>query len=191
MFLIFLGCAAVLAATYFAPLAEGNGTLTDMAPLRHDSPLGIQDVSPENQSGPFDVSYDSYFKQASDTYGVAFALLKAHAIAESSLNPQASRTEPSGKISYGLLQILWWTGSDRFKKYGYSADAIGDGSILFDPYVNCTIAAQLIADNYKACKGSLRDTINMYNTGVKESKRQAPGGYVDKVLGYYNKILGV
>ena len=55
--------------------------------------------------------------------------------------------------------------------------------------INTEIAAQIILDNWKRMK-NLRDIINAYNTGVKESVRIAPHGYVDRVLGYYSEILG-
>lgn len=151
---------------------------------------GLTDIAPPDQGGGYDQSYDYSFIQARDKWGIPFALLKAHAIAESSLDHTAYRQEPNGRASYGLMQILWWAGSDRFKKYGASADYIGDGSVLYDPDRNVDIAAQLIKDNFAACNGNLRDTINMYNTGVKESVRAAPSGYVDKVLKYYGKIIG-
>lgn len=161
--------------------ARGDSTINEM---------GLADIAPPDQGGGYDQSYDYSFIQARDKWGIPFALLKAHAIAESSLDHTAYRQEPNGRASYGLMQILWWSGSDRFKKYGASADYIGDASILYDPDKNVDIAAQLIKDNFSACKGNLRDTINMYNTGVKESVRAAPGGYVDKVLKYYGKIIG-
>ena len=171
----------------------GVGSTNYMEPAATDDTIttnGLPDISPPSQGGGFDQSYDYSFVQARDKWGIPFALLKAHAIAESSLNSAAYRLEPSGKASYGLMQVLWWSGSDRFKKYGASADDIGDGSILYQPDKNVDIAAQLIKDNLAACSGNLRDTINMYNTGVKESVRQAPANYVDKVLNYYGKITG-
>lgn len=186
---IFLG-AIVLG---FFLVYKGYSGMTN-ANAASDNPIinneGLPDIAPPSQGGGYDQSYDYSFMQARDKWGIPFALLKAHAIAESSLDSSAFRLEPSGKASYGLMQVLWWSGSDRFKKYGASADYIGDGSILYDPDRNVDIAAQLIKDNLAACKGNLRDTINMYNTGVKESTRAAPANYVNKVLNYYSKIIG-
>lgn len=156
----------------------------------------LKDISPNDQGGNFKRDFDHSFTRASNLTGVPFALLKAHAIAESSINPKAFVDESSGRgdrkgwASRGLMQILWWPGSERFKKYGFPDSQMGsDGSLMFDPDVNTEIAAKLIKDNLKACDGDLRDAVNMYNTGKKESEFQAPGGYVDKVIGYYSKLI--
>lgn len=157
----------------------------------------LRDVSPDEQKGGFKKDFDQAFLRASKARGVPFALLKAHAIAESSLNPKAFRDESSGRsdrkgwASRGLMQVLWWPGSERWKKYGHPDSELGsDGSLMFDPDINTDIAAALIKDNLKACGDNLRDAVNMYNTGKTEAQFKAPNGYVDKVLGYYNKILG-
>ena len=158
---------------------------------------GLKDCKPEEQGGNYKRDFDSSYERAANKTGVPFALLKAHAIRESSQKPQAfvnesaGRADRAGWASRGLMQILWWPGSDRFAKYGYPDSSLGDGSIMFQPDINCEIAAKLIADNLKACDGNLRDTINMYNTGVKESKRVAPFNYVDDVLEYYEEIANL
>ena len=167
----------------------------------------IKDIEASMQKGGYKTEFDVYFEAASDEFGVPFALLKAHALMESSLKEKAFRDEnPSkredrtGWASRGLMQLLWANDLnnpkaknklyDRFKKYGYGGVQLGNGDILFDPNINIRIAAQLIADNLKACGGNLRDAINMYNAGVKESVRKAPENYVDRVLTFYKKILG-
>lgn len=152
------------------------------------------DVAPEDQQGSWSAQFDDAFLSASQKNGVPFALLKAHAIRESGLNPNAIRQEPGNSnrppsASYGLMQILWWQNSNRFAKYGYNDDQIGDGSLLYDPNVNTDIAAQLIRDNLNQF-GNLRDAINAYNTGVAEVKREAPGNYVNMVINYYSGIVG-
>lgn len=157
----------------------------------------LKDVLPQNQGGNFKTDYDLIFETVSNETGVPFALLKAHAIAESSLDASAYRDESSGRkdrqgwASRGLMQILWWPGSERWARYGYPDSALGvDGVRQFEPYVNVKIAALLIKDNLKTCSGNIRDAVNMYNTGKKESVFKAPFNYVDKVIGYYKKILG-
>lgn len=158
--------------------------------------MGLKDVLPENQGGNFKRTYDQSFKRASEKTGVPFALLKAHAIAESSLNPNAYRDESGGRsdrvgwASRGLMQILWWPKSERWKKYGYPDSSLGaDGGVMFEPDVNTYIAGRLIADNLKATDNNLRDAINMYNTGKTEAQFKAPHNYVDKVMGYYNTLV--
>lgn len=158
----------------------------------------IDDVDPNEQGGSYKRDYDIFMEAAADEFKVPFALIKAHAIAESSLNPNAFLDENPKKLpqrqgwaSRGLMQILWWPGSDRFKKYGYADKDLGlDGIRMFEPNVNVRIAAQLIRDNLQSSKGDVRDAINMYNTGKKESVYPAPNGYTDKVYKYYKTILG-
>lgn len=189
--------------------SKAADVLPELTPMKLDKTRlwGLKDVEPSLQKGGYKTDYDIYFEAAADEFDVPFALLKAHAIQESSLKEKAFRNEnPSnradreGWASRGLLQLLWAPDKnnslaknklyDRFKKYGYSGDQIGSGDLLFKPDVNTRISAQLIRDNLKSCGGSLRDSINMYNAGVKESVRQAPDNYVGRVLNYYNKILG-
>jgi len=157
----------------------------------------MRDVDPNLQGGNYSKTYDIYFESYAEKYGVPFVLMKAIAIQESALNPAAFRDESDtgpnrqGWGSRGLLQLLWWPGSNRFAKYGYPDSKLGvDAIMLFDPNVNIEIGAQLIRDNIHACKGNVRDTINMHNTGVKEEKRQAPLDYVNKIMKHYNKMLG-
>lgn len=158
---------------------------------------GLEDIDPELQGGNYKRDFDTAFEIASHKSGVPFALLKAHALIESSLNPNAYRNEnPTnradriGWASRGLMQLLWWPNSERFKKYGWSDEAIDYGDGLFDPETNADIAAQLIRENLKTCDGNLRDAINMYNTGKKEAQYSAPFEYVNRVLKFYNTLLG-
>lgn len=159
---------------------------------------GLKDIVPEKQKGGYNTDYDLHFLAAADEFRLPFALLKAQALAESSLKASAFLDENPKKLperqgwaSRGLMQILWWPGSQRWKKYGYPDEDLGiDGIRMFEPNVNVRIAAQLIRDNLHASKGNIRDTINMYNTGKKEAVFKAPNGYVDKVYNYYMKILG-
>lgn len=158
---------------------------------------GLRDVlDPSEQGGSFKRDFDSVFWNVAQDMQVPFCLLKAHAIAESSLDPQAyvdesnQRADRKGWASRGLMQVLWWPGSNRFDKYGFPDSEMMNGDLLFDPDVNVTIAAHIISDNLRSSQGNIRDAINMYNTGKKEAQYQAPGGYVDKVLGFYNQLLG-
>lgn len=161
--------------------------------------FNIRDVNPENQGGNFNKTYDTIYESAADEFGVPFALIKAHAEVESSQNPAAflnenpqNKPERQGWASRGLMQILWWPNSNRFAKYGYPDEKLGvDGVLMFDPNVNVRISAQIMRDNLRASNGNLRDTINMYNTGKKESAMPAPNNYVDKVLKVYNRLIGI
>lgn len=173
--------------------SEGEATFVTKGIL-----YGLKDIDPKDQGGGYKTEYDIYFESARDEFGIPFALLKAQALTESSLNKNAfldenptNRADRQGWASRGLMQILWWPGSERWAKYGYPDKDLGvDGVRMFEPSINVRIAVQLIRDNLNSAKGNLRDTINMYNTGKTEAKFPAPNGYVDKVLKYYYKILG-
>lgn len=175
---------------FFAFSRLGKGTTMDRL-------FDLEDIEPENQGGNFKKDYDLIFFHVAEIYKVPFALMKAHAIQESSLNPRAYANEnPSGRqdrigwASRGFMQVLWWPGSNRFAKYGFPDAVLKNGDALYDVETNLKIGAAIIKDNLIACDGNLRDAINMYNTGVKESKRVAPHNYVDRVMKNYNIILG-
>jgi len=173
-------------------IGEAASTPTENAPslnILYKTLSDLPDVDPANQGGDYDNQYDEYFVSAKNRTGVPFALLKAHAIRESSLQPNVYHADTALKGSYGLMQIEWWPQSNRFNKYGYSDDEIGDGSLLYEPTINCFIGASIIRDNMAWLK-NLRDAINAYNTGTTEAKHPAPVHYVDDVVKYYNEILG-
>lgn len=153
---------------------------------------GYPDIDPSKQGGFFySKKYDDAFVSASGNTSVPFALLKAHAIRESSLNETAYHfdNETSG-ASFGLMQLEFKNGKNTWVKYGYSDGDLGsDGAMLYDVGINTYLGAKLIHDNLVSC-GNLRDAINMYNTGVRESVRVAPKNYVDDVIKYYSKIVG-
>lgn len=185
---------AVLAVVGLIITVYARGSTTTPAaspddPATTDNVMGLPDTLPENQSGTYSTKYDSSFFKASQKWGIPFALLKAHSIRESSLRATIKTPEPAGRYSFGLMQLLWWPGSSRFQNYGYSADTIGDGSMLYDPDTNCDIAAQLILENWNRLQ-NIRDTINAYNTGTTEAKHEAPGNYVDNILGYWASMTG-
>ena len=152
-----------------------------------------KDIGPENQGGKYSRAYDSAFLAASNATGVPFALIKAHAVRESALDPNATRNEPPrgsrpASASYGLTQILWWPGSERFDQFGYPDDSLDDGAKLFDPETNAIIGAKIMQDNLDRL-GNLRDAINAYNTGVRENVRIAPGNYVNDVIKIYSELI--
>lgn len=150
--------------------------------------LNLPDIEPDEQHGVYIRDYDEYFYQNGRAEGVPFALMKAHAIRESSLKPNAFLSDRRGG-SYGLMQLSWGAGNNRFASYGYPASVLGDGQLLYDNSVNTEIAAKLIRDNLKRF-GNLRDAINAYNTGVAYSTRVAPANYTEDVLKYYETLIG-
>ncbi len=149
----------------------------------------LPDVEPENQGGNFKVIHDDAFHEAHLATGVPFALIKAHAKRESNFDEKAYRFETVKKgASYGLMQVLWVKGSNRFAKWGYTDDDIRDGSLLYLANINAFLGAKVIEDNLKRL--GLRDAINAYNTGVSESVRIAPNNYVNDVLKIYSTLVG-
>lgn len=182
LILPFIGAAFLLMNK--AEAQESMGEKTNLV-------LGLSDIDPSIQGGSYSKEFDAPLKAGADKANIPFALLKAHAIRESSLKSGAHNDENAAGDSYGLCQLYWGTGSslkDRFSKYGYSSDVLQNGSRLYDPYINCEIAAKLIADNLRST-GNLRDAVNMYNTGKTEAKFKAPHNYVDDVLKYYSTII--
>jgi len=190
--IILLGATA-LAAVFFMS-SKTNTEESGLKKRLYDMP----DIDPSLQGGNFKTDYDLLILANADATGVPFALLKAESAHESSLRPSAFLDENPKKLkerqgwaSRGLLQLLWWPGSERFKRYGWPDEKLGvDAVRLFEPGVNLEIGAQFMRDNIHACKGNVRDTINMWNTGKKESQLKAPNGYVDKVVANYEKIIG-
>lgn len=198
LFLIFNKKGDAIPSTNDAPMPETTAVEVVQGPIMTKQRLfNLPDIDPSEQGGSYKQDYDVFFESVADATDVPFALLKAHALMESSLKPDAFRNEnPSnradrqGWASRGLMQILWWPGSNRWKKYGYPDSVLmNDGSGMFDPHTNIDIAAHLIAENINKCEGNIRDAINMYNTGKKESVYKAPYSYVDRVMAFYSKLI--
>lgn len=183
--------------------SSGSGVLTSNTQVTRGNPWNLPDIDSSNQEGGYDTSYDESFEKASGATGVPFALLKAHAIRESSLNPNASHQDTDSESSYGLMQVEWSTDENstlfnRLSKYGsqYQGSNL-DIAMLSEPDNNCFLGASIISDNMgwlnpggrNGLQG-LRDVINAYNTGVAETTREAPANYVNDVIGYYQKLIG-
>lgn len=180
--------AFIFGAKNNADVTAGTGTM----PQPGSNQWGLPDIDPSLQKGGFSGVYDQAFQAASAQTGVPFALIKAHSIRESSLNPNAYHFDNNTVgASYGLMQVEWVYGSNRFSKYGVDDSEIGaDGSGLYDETLNAFLGASIIRDNLNWLKGNLRDEINAYNTGHAESGGAAPANYVNDVLSYYSKIVG-
>lgn len=173
-----------------------------------NNPWALPDIDSANQGGGFDTTYDESYEKASGSTQAPFALIKAHAIRESSQNPQATHADTATESSYGLLQVEWSSDSsssfwDRLSKYGsqYAGSSLAPphdfNAILCDPDSSAFLGASIIRDNLnwlnpggKNGLQGLRDTINAYNTGTTEAKHPAPNNYVNDVLGYYQALVG-
>jgi transglycosylase-like protein with SLT domain len=190
--------------------SDGSGTSTvnfavdTNSQVTRSNPWNLPDIDSANQAGGFDTTYDQSYEKASGSTGVPFALIKAHAIRESSQNPTATHADTATNSSYGLLQVEWSTDTssslyNRLQKYGviqFSGSALSP-TVLEDPDTSAFLGASIIADNLnwltpggKNGLQGLRDTINAYNTGTTEAKIEAPANYVNDVMNYYQQILG-
>jgi soluble lytic murein transglycosylase-like protein len=187
-----LGILICVALKGVSASGQPNGVIGDVPQVTRNNPWGLPDCDRANQAGGFAETYDEAYEKASGQTGVPFALIKAHAIRESSQMPEAYHYDnPKSGASYGLLQVEWKSGSNRFSKYGVDDAEIGnDGSGLYDPEISAYLGACIMRDNLNWLKGNVRDAINAYNTGVPETKREAPANYVDDVINYYSKIIG-
>ncbi len=113
-------------------------------------------------------TYDSYFKSAAQEFGVSCTALKAHAYAESTMNPDA--VSPKGAT--GLIQVMPKTFNGLKKE---KPDLAGD---LKDPKVNTRVAAyymkQLLS---QACgpKSHPSCTENPYSRFVTAAYNGGPG----------------
>ena len=83
---------------------DGPKPLSETLPSSQAVPtvvFDLPDVAPEFQGGNYKRDYDEAFLEVSRATSVPFALLKAHAIRESSLKHTAYRQEPNGKRLMG------------------------------------------------------------------------------------------
>lgn len=159
--------------------------------ITRKNPFHLLDCDSANQGGTYSRAFDEAFEKASGATGIPFALIKAHAVRESKLIPSAYRFDNDAVGgSYGLMQIEWLEGSNRFAKYGYPDTVLKGGDDLYQPDINAHLGAQIIKSNLEWLKGNLRDAINAYNTGKSEDKRPAPHHYVDDVLSIYSELCG-
>lgn len=119
---------------------------------------------------------ESYFKEASEKYGVDINLLKAIAFAESGFDPSA--TSSAGAM--GIMQLMPSTASSL---------GISDA---YDARENIMGGAQIIAQNLEKYDGDLSLALAAYNAGSGNVDKY--GGippfaetqnYVEKVLNYY------
>lgn len=175
---------------------QNSGGSSQNPNITRSNPWNLPDIDSANQWGSYSTQYDESFEKASGATGVPFALIKAHAIRESSLNPSATHEDNSTESSYGLMQVEWSPVTvsslyNRLSKYG---DAYQGGNItpdlLEDPDTSAFLGASIIRDNLNWLSGNLRDAINAYNTGTTEAKNPAPANYVNDVISYYGTLIG-
>lgn len=147
--------------------------------------FGVADVIQEKNP-----TLDDLFQKWAEVYHIDWRLAKAHAIVESSLNPDA--VNETDNESLGLMQILCkpdGTGGcvNRLNVDGWT-DATRER--LLDPDFNIRIGTQIIASNIKAY--GLPRAIAVYN---RFAERHSPidgpfenQKYVDRVSKVYEDL---
>jgi len=129
-------------------------------------------------------SMDDLFRKWGAVYGVEWQLLKAIAVTESRLNPDAVNT--ADKESIGLMQVLCRPDgeggcSNRLYVDGWSE---ATRKKLFDPRFNIRIGAQILAWNIRAY--GLPKAIAVYNRWAERTSPVA-GPFLNKL--YVDAVL--
>lgn len=138
-----------------------------------------------------ETSLDALFRKWGAVYGVDWQILKAHAIVESDLDPDA--VNPSDP-SYGVMQVLCTRGANGRCGNTFNIDGWPGMTAerLKDPDTNIRMAAQIVAYNIRAF--GMPRAVAVYNRWAE--RLSPPGGpfankrYVDKVLAAYARLRG-
>ncbi len=152
------------ASSGFGVLA--GGSMTDTA-SNTTGALGAQ--TGELKGVPNFAAFDALFRAQGAEYGVRPIVLKAIALQESSLRPDAANTSDPADPSYGLMQISCMPdgaggclpGEFNFPDW----PPVGGQASLFDPAVAIHYAAELMAENLRATGGNYAAAVQMYNSG--------------------------
>lgn len=121
---------------------------------------------------------------AAQKYNVDRSLVKAVAMTESSLNPNA---ENPADPSYGLMQVMPILAEDFGIVKDWHNPTPAEIAMIKDPQTNLRIGAWFLGRLLK--KYSLEISIEMYNVGEagwKQGRRNSK--YVAKVMRYYNEF---
>lgn len=149
----------------------------------------VEIVNRDNSKTNLDALFQKYAGQT----GVPWQLLKAIAMAESSLNPDAINEEGDGvggRASRGLMQIL---APQRLNVNGWTGDGpTGGVESLFDPDVNIHIGSQIIRWNMETY-GFYRGIAIYNNWSQRHQSAAGPFSnqyYVDRIVGYFKAYGG-
>lgn len=148
---------------------------------------------------PNDPRITAAIERAIKTYGTIFGvvipreLVRAMIVRESAVpgsrplvvDASASRREPDGRTSYGLMQVLNTTARDL--------GLTGDPTALFVPEVGIGYGVKYLAQQLKRYGGDVTKAVAAYNAG---SARAGADGrlvnqpYVDYVLDWFKRFGG-
>lgn len=120
------------------------------------------------------------------TYGVTVPVdvLVAMVQTESSGNTNAKRTEPDGRISRGLLQVLEGTARGM---------GLANPTRLHEPAVGIDYGVRYFASQLKRYGGVVSHAVAAYNAGsvrFTTGEKYRNQGYVDKVNGWLRRLGG-
>lgn len=112
------------------------------------------------------------FVRASIKYGVDLNILVGVCRTESGLTPSAMN-----KNATGMCQIIpYWHNTTK--------------KDMLNPHRNIDMAANILADNFKVCKGNRDCAIQSYNVGQGAYKKGVRNKvYLNKVLGYSHEYV--
>lgn len=125
--------------------------------------------------------------------GVDPRLIMAVVAQESRFNPRATRTEPDGRVSYGLMQLLLETAR--------GLNGFARPEDLYDPALNIRLGTRYLAYQLRRYGGDPAAAVAAYNAGT--AYRDAAGRYtskggtfdvqahVDHVLGYFGRYVDI
>lgn len=119
-------------------------------------------------------SLETYFKKASDTYGISETLLKAVAKAESDFNPNCT----SGAGAMGIMQLMPST-----------AESLGVTK-PYDAEQNIMGGAKLLSQLLAKYNGNISLTLAAYNAGSGNVEKYGGIPPFKETRNYVNKILG-
>ncbi len=170
---ILVGFGAILAAIFlFTRKVEGA------APeIQRTVWPGVEPSAPTK-------SIDQMVAAAASQYGVSAALVKAVAMVESSLNPNAQN--PSDP-SYGLMQIMPILAEDFGIVKDWHNPTAAEIAMIRDPQTNLRIGAWYL--KRLTSKYEFDVAVQMYNVGeagYKAGRRNE--NYLSKVKRYYNEF---
>lgn len=103
---------------------------------------------------------------------VPVPVVKGIIAAESSYRADATRVEPDGRRSIGLMQVLEGTARDM---------GLLEPRLMYDPTVSIDYGTRYFARQLKRYGGDVRRAVSAYNAGTATARNRS---YVEKVLGY-------
>jgi hypothetical protein len=180
-----LGKTGFLPSTRLTPeqRARYEGQLRDLEALQDQDTLRLRDAQIAYSRGSRSISeraklaapsqYDDLFKEAADQYGLDWMDLKALAVHESGLNPNAEGHNSNGTVDQGIMQL-----NNRY----HAARGVRNP---FDVRQNIFGGARAYAEALKAAGGNRREAFRRYN-----GSGAAAENYADEMMTLRRSAIG-